>query len=68
MMDGKFNVILVLVLVVVVLTPVVYAGNLTGSWSGTVNNGGKSATVTSQAGNVTVTGVVSTVGNILKWW
>ena len=67
MVNGKFNVVLVLILVLAILTPnLAYAGNLTGPWSGTVNNGGKSATVTSQAGNVTVTGVVSTVGNA-RW-
>ncbi len=67
MINGKFNVILVLILVLAVLTPnLVYAGNLTGSWSGSVGDGGRSAVVTSQAGNVTVKGVVSTVGNA-RW-
>ena len=67
MINGKFNVVLVLILVLAILTPnLVYAGNLTGPWSGSVSGGGRSAVVTSQAGNVTVTGVVTTSGNA-RW-
>jgi len=67
MINGKFNVVLVLILVLAILTPnLVYAGNLTGPWSGSVSDNGRSAVVTSQAGNVTVTGVVTTSGNA-RW-
>jgi hypothetical protein len=59
----KFYLALILILMSLIWSNLAYAGNLTGSWYGTVSGDGKNAYLNSSAGNIDINGVISTTGN-----